>query len=156
MPGFPLPFGNPTLDGQLVPTPDNQNIRTLENGRMVSVLSASMLQSLPNILGALGGMGGGMGGFQCQGETFLDAIATGCGFLPSQPDADQDGDGLEQFFDTMGDPDAGTAKDGHIDKCVDGDGTEILGPDCVTDPRIQDGYKLIFVVHGVRAIVYVP
>jgi hypothetical protein len=157
MPGFPLPLGgDQTLDGQLVPTQDNEHIRTLEGGRMVTVLAASMLQNLPNIFGALGGMGG-MGGMQCQGQNFLDAIATGCGFLPFQPDADIDGDGLEKFYDTEGgDPDAGTLTDGHIDKCVDGDGTEILGPDCVSDPRIKDGYKMIFVVHGVRAIVYVP
>ena len=72
--------------------------------------------------------------------TFLDLLVFGVlelGHLePLQPDVDLDGDGLERFEDTN--PDDGVAA---IDRCIDGDGAEILGADCVTDPRIQDGYS---------------
>jgi hypothetical protein len=150
MPGLPIPFGDPTLEGQLVPTADGKNVRVLEQGRMTSAFPASTLQNLPNI-GAIIGMG------MCQGDNMLDALATGCGFIPFQPDVDLDGDGLETFYDTeSADPDAGTLKDGRIDKCVDGDGTVILGLDCPSDSRIADGYKMIFVIHGVRAIILAP
>jgi hypothetical protein len=87
----------------------------------------------------------------------LDVMVGGCGFpVTLQPDVDLDDDGLEQFFDTGGGGDAGTAKDGIIDRCVDGDGTEILGEDCARDARIKDGYLLILVVEGVRAYIEAP
>lgn len=146
LPMLPIPFQNPTIDGYLSPTSDNQHIRTLENGRLKGVIAASLLAAAPNIT---------MG--QCTGSSLLDVLATGCGFVQLQPEVDLDGDGLEKFFDDAGgDPDSGSLKDGVIDRCVDGDGTEILGTDCVNDARIKDGYRLIFVIHGARAIILAP
>lgn len=146
IPGLPIPFQNPTIEGTLVPSADNAFIRTLEDGRLRGVIAASLLEVAPNIT---------MG--QCKGSTLLDVIATGCGFFALQPEVDLDGDGLEKFFDDGGgDPDAGSPKDGVIDRCVDGDGTEILGTGCAGDARIKDGYRLIFVIHGARAIILQP
>lgn len=146
IPGLPIPFQNPSISGALAPTADSKYIRTLENGRLKGVIPASVLAFAPNIT---------MG--QCKGATLLDVISTGCGFLALQPEVDLDGDGLEKFFDDTGsDGDGGVAKDGVIDRCVDGDGTEILGTDCVNDARIKDGYRLIFVIHGARAIILQP
>ncbi len=52
-----------------------------------------------------------------------------------QPDLDEDRDGLERFVDTDG--------DGAVDRCVDGDGEAVDGPECVSDPRFVDGYELV-------------
>lgn len=146
IPGLPIPFQRPTIDGALVASEKGDAIRTLENGRLKGAVAVSLLANAPNI---------SMG--QCKGSSLLDVIATGCGFITIQPDVDLDDDGFEKLFDDEGgDPDAGSTKDGVIDRCVDGDGTEILGTDCVSDPRIKDGYRLIFVIHGVRAIILEP
>jgi hypothetical protein len=144
--GIPVPLQRPTIDGQLGATTDGTAVKHLTDGRLRGAVPAQTLAYVPNLLGTM-----------CGGsQTLLDVFATGCGFIQVQPEVDLDGDGLEQLFDTMGDADAGTATDGRIDRCVDGDGTEILGVDCPMDPRIQDGYRLIFVIHGVRAYLADP
>lgn len=145
-PGLPFPFANPVLEGTLTASAEGDSIQTLENGRLTGAVSASLLGIVPNIT---------MG--TCGGQTLLDVIATGCGIFALQPEVDLDGDGLEKLFDVEGvDENGNPAKDGHIDKCVDGDGTEILGPDCASDPRIADAYRLVFALHGVRAFVLAP
>ncbi len=134
--GGALPFAlqQPELSGDLVADADGTHVVELTGGRLVGGLPASLLALAPNI--ATG---------QCPGATMLDVIATGCGLLPLQPDIDLDGDGFEKLYDTDG--------DGAIDRCVNGDGTEILGTDCPSNPAIADGYRIIFVVHGLRAIL---
>lgn len=134
--GGTLPFAlqQPELSGDLVADADGAHVVELTNGRLTGGLPASLLALAPNIASG-----------QCPGATMLDVIATGCGLLPLQPDIDLDGDGFEKLYDTDG--------DGAIDRCVDGDGTEILGTDCPTNPAIADGYRIIFVVHGLRAIL---
>jgi hypothetical protein len=145
-PGLPFPFANPVLEGTLVASADGDSIQTLENGRLTGAVPASLLGIVPNIT---------MG--TCEGQTLLDVIATGCGIFTLQPEVDLDGDGLEKLFDKEGvDENGNPAKDGHIDTCLDGDGTEILGPDCASDPRIADAYRLVFALHGVRAFVLAP
>lgn len=144
LPGIPFPFQNPELEGRLRATSDESAVRTLDDGRLRGAVPASLLRFLPNVTMGL-----------CTGSTMLDALAAGCP-ISLQPDVDLDGDGLERYFDDLGDADAGTSQDGRIDRCVDGDGTEILGTDCVSDSRMADGYRLIFVVEGVRAIVVAP
>ncbi|MBI5479464.1 MAG: hypothetical protein HY906_11435 [Deltaproteobacteria bacterium] len=72
--------------------------------------------------------------------TMLDFLAN---VLQQQPDVDRDGDGLEQV---IGD---GTS----ILKCIDGDGTEILGRDCPCEPRMADGYSVAFEGSAVRATI---
>ena len=129
---FPVPISNLQLDGDL--EVDGAVVRMLDDGRLRGAIGASLLSLTPNLVGEM-----------CSGETLLDVLATGCGLLPLQPDSDVDGDGLEKLYDSDG--------DGAVDRCVDGDGTEILGTDCPRDPAIQDGYELIFVVHGVRALI---
>jgi hypothetical protein len=53
-----------------------------------------------------------------------------------QPDVDNDGDGLEEF--TI-DPMTGT-----IVSCVDGDGEQIVGRDCVLNEQIADSFAFTF------------
>jgi hypothetical protein len=146
-PGLPFPFANPVLEGTLTASAEGDSIKTLENGRLTGAVRASLLTIVPNIT---------MG--TCDGQTLLDVIATGCGIFALQPDVDLDGDGFEKLFDDGGgvDPDGNPTKDGRIDRCVDGDGTEILGTDCPSDPRIGDAYRLIFALHGVRAFILAP
>ncbi len=134
--GGALPFAlqQPELSGDLVADAAGAHVIELTGGRLVGGLPASLLALAPNIASGM-----------CPGATMLDVIATGCGLLPLQPDIDLDGDGLEKLQDT----DA----DGAIDRCVNGDGTEILGTDCPSNPAIADGYRIIFVVHGLRAIL---
>lgn len=66
------------------------------------------------------------------------------------PDLDIDGDGLEVLV--------GDGED--IVACIDGDGTELLGPECACDPRIADAYSVSVQVHAVPAeitgIIYAP
>ncbi|MCK6591178.1 MAG: hypothetical protein L6Q76_26800 [Polyangiaceae bacterium] len=146
VPGLPIPFANPVLEGTLMASAENDFVKTLENGRLTGAVPASLLSLVPNIT---------MG--TCNGQTLLDVIATGCGVFALQPEVDLDGDGLEKLFDDENaDADAGSGKDGQIDRCVDGDGTEILGTDCASDPRIADAYRLVFALHGVRAFVLAP
>jgi hypothetical protein len=144
--GIPLPFQQPTIDGQLGATGDGMAVKHLSGGRLRGAVPAQTLAFIPNPLGTM-----------CGGaQTLLDVFATGCGLIQYQPEVDLDGDGLERLYDDAGDTDAGTPNDGRIDRCVDGDGTEILGVECVMDARIQDGYRLIFVIHGVRAYLADP
>ena len=84
------------------------------------------------------------------GSSLLDAMALGDMFFsyrvtPTQPDLDIDGDGLETFFD-----DDGNRK---IDRCVDGNGTQILGETCPMDPRIADAYSMTMYMHGVGTML---
>jgi hypothetical protein len=131
---LPISILEPEIEGTLVPSGDGQKVIELYNGRLRGGLPANLFALLPNIAGDM-----------CPGATMLDVIAGGCGLLPLQPDVDLDDDGLETFFD---DDD-----DGAIDRCVDGDGSEILGTDCYNDGAIADGYRIILAVHGLRAIV---
>lgn len=131
---LPLSIAAPELAGNLIPNGSRDAVVEMTNGRLRGGLPASLFALLPNIAGDM-----------CTGATLLDVIATGCGLIPLQPDLDLDEDGLETFADTDG--------DGSIDRCVDGDGSEILGTDCPSNPAMADGYRLIFAIHGVRAIV---
>lgn len=131
---LPIALQSVELSGELVPNPQGTRIDELLNGRLRTGLPASLFALLPNIAGDM-----------CGGTTMLDVIATGCGLVPLAPDLDLDGDGLESFSDTD--------DDGSIDRCVDGDGTVFLGTDCTSNPAMADGYRLIFVVHGVRALI---
>lgn len=128
--GVPLPVSDLSIEGDLVVI--DGAVHTLDEGRLRGVIGASLLALTPNALSGT-----------CPGASLLDVFATGCGLFGLQPDADVDGDGLEKLYDTD--------DDGAIDRCVDGDGTEILGTECPLDPAIADGYTLILVVHGVRA-----
>jgi cysteine-rich repeat protein len=80
--------------------------------------------------------------------SFLDMVAIGFNFggyvfTPTQPDVDVDGDGLERLIDTDGDT--------RIDLCLDGDGAQITGLDCPSDPRMADAYSEAMGVHAVGA-----
>jgi len=59
-----------------------------------------------------------------------------------QPDVDVDRDGLERFFDDDGDL--------VVDRCVDGDGTEVRAPGCASEERFQDGFELRLLFRAVR------
>lgn len=120
------------LEGTLVPSADGSYIAELTDGRVRGAISGGPLALIPNPTPDM-----------CGGANMLDVLATGCGFLALQPDADIDGDGLERYQDTDG--------DGAIDRCIDGDGTMIDGTDCTVNPAMADGYSFVWVVHGVRA-----
>jgi hypothetical protein len=62
--------------------------------------------------------------------------------LHADPDIDMDADGIERFVLDEGARVAG---------CYDGDGAEIVGPDCLEDPRMADGYSICFDMHGIPA-----
>jgi hypothetical protein len=90
-----------------------------------------------------------LGATQIEDTSWLEAfVAGGIVFgLPEvpgvTPDIDVDGDGIERFIlDT----------DGHVARCVDGDGhTTIEGRECWQDPRIADGFSVTAVLHAVSA-----
>jgi hypothetical protein len=73
--------------------------------------------------------------------TFLDVLVNSFGV---QADIDRDGDGLETVVYDVG---------GEITHCVDGNGDEIPGKDCVCDPRIKDGYSVAMYGTGVPATI---
>lgn len=66
-------------------------------------------------------------------QNFLDVV------VATQPDVDMDGDGLETYV-LVG----GTDCQPVIVGCVDGDGTEIDGRDCVLDVRMRDTISAAF------------
>jgi len=72
--------------------------------------------------------------------SFLDFAG---GAFGAVPDIDRDGDGLEQIV----------FAEARVQSCVDGDGTEIPGPDCACDPRIADGYSIAFRGSAVPAAI---
>ncbi len=168
VPGLPIPLpiviSNPVLTGVMTAAPDNQSVHFLEDGTVSKVDVEAMLSGAitADTLGAAPGIPG-----VCLGNNLLDILALGCvtGFgidiLPSQPDADLDGDGLEKLCDDCTDPacggtgdaDAGVS-DGIIDCCLDGDGTTVIeAPNCWTDPRIADGFIIELAIHGTRIIL---
>lgn len=63
--------------------------------------------------------------------TLLDELAA----LGAQPDLDVDRDGLETILDED--------DDGHVDRCIDGDGAIIDGAGCVDDGRMVDAFELV-------------
>jgi len=58
------------------------------------------------------------------------------------PDLDLDGDGLERLV-------LGTGS--KIERCVDGDGSEIVGRECWTAPRMADAFSMNVELRGVAA-----
>ena len=134
---FLFPIEDAEFEGTLVPSEDGTYIAEIIDGRIRGAISGGPLALIPNPTAET-----------CGGATMLDILATGCGFFPLQPDRDIDGDGIERYRDTDG--------DGSIDLCIDGDGTEIVGTDCATNPAMADGYSFAWVVHGVRANVGAP
>jgi hypothetical protein len=82
------------------------------------------------------------------GSTLLEALLAGGQAIgvPSAPgltpDLDLDGDGLERFE---------LDGSGQLLRCLDGDGTEILGRDCYEDERIADALSMTARVVGVPA-----
>ena len=104
-------------------------IDTLTEGLVCGVGPAPTFKDVPIDLGVPG-----------MPPTLLDLLVVGFDFLievrPTQPDIDLDDDGLETFEDTDGDQ--------VVDRCVDGDGTQIDGVDCARDARIADGWSMAF------------
>jgi len=67
--------------------------------------------------------------------------------LGAQPDIDIDGDGLETYAVDFS---------GEVLSCQDGDGSLIEGPDCLSDPRIADGFSVCASFRGIPAELIVP
>ena len=140
---FPYCFNDPThripfvytkaqLSGTFTPGADGP---ARFDGRFCAALAAPSLARIPNGLGV-------------GGVALLDIFVTGINYLgyrvmPTQPDYDVDGDGLETFQDTDG--------DGNVDLCIDGNGTQIAGVACPMDPRIVDAYSQSFDVVAIGA-----
>lgn len=145
---FTVPFGvaQTRIVGTL--TTDGRKILGLSDGRIVAAMTARSMADFPELFVEYAAVFANLS--PATYSTFLDLVVLGPLELghpePLQPDVDLDGDGLETFHDTR--PDDGM---GIIDLCIDGDGTEIPGEHCVTDPRIQDGFSFTFSIEGVWA-----
>ncbi|MCA9576289.1 MAG: DUF4215 domain-containing protein [Myxococcales bacterium] len=85
--------------------------------------------------------------------SLADLVGAGrrLGFVPTQPDTDLDGDGLEQLIIAGVPADSCTPV---IVGCVEGDGTETLDPNCVFD--FDDGWSASFFVVAERATFATP
>src|SRR5262249_11023769 len=108
-----------TLTGTL--TSDATRVMNL-SARLCGAVAAGSLHRFPNYTG--------VGGTNVLDNIVVGINALGLHVTPTQPDVDVDGDGLETFADTDG--------DNEIDLCTDGNGTQITGRDCPSDPRIAD------------------
>ena len=125
------------ITGTIVPAADGTSMSFLADAVLSGPIPSRALAAIPS--GAVANT--------CPSATLLDVMVRGCLFVPgAQPDFDADGDGLETLFD---DDD-----DGSIDRCVDGDSTEVLGAGCETDPRFVDGYELEISAHATRVLLF--
>lgn len=132
---FPFKFHRVHLEGTL--TSDAQRPTELNITRMCTAFAAGSMMPVKSPITSTG-------------ASLLDTIALGDVYFgyrvtATPPDIDIDGDGLETFFDDDG--------NGRIDRCVDGNGTQILGESCPMDPRIADAYSMTLSVHAVGTVL---
>ncbi len=135
---------------------EGNNITTLTNGTLCGSMSGATLA----LVGNPNGLTGALVPPSCDGtganSTFLDVIVGGgtiSGFvsvMPTQPDVDVDGDGLEYFEVVRTGPPNCQAV---ISACIDGDGTRVPGAACALDPRFADGFSAGMVIHGTHATI---
>ncbi len=126
------------------------SVGTLQ-GRLCGGVSVGPFASLPNVVGSFGLPG--IPTNSCDTSVVSDAgirlsdVIVGGVLLdnfvdivvPTQPDVDMDGDGLEQYVVV-----SGTSCQAVIASCIDGDGTPIPGRSCVNDPRMADTISAAF------------
>jgi cysteine-rich repeat protein len=125
-------FGRASIQGTLTTAPSGP---TALAARFCGAETVPTLYYVPNTTG--------FGGATLLDLAVIGVAQFGYQVRPVQPDMDLDGDGLETFRDTDG--------DSRIDLCIDGNGTQISGTDCPTDPRIADGYSIAVDVNLVGA-----
>jgi cysteine-rich repeat protein len=146
---FPLDLRRGRILGELQASRDGQ-LTGLRNGLLCGAIPVRTFATLPNFLEMFGG---GMFSFEpcavagdpvvVEDETLGDLLLGGARVLgirlgPAQPDVDLDGDGLESYIiDREGPPGCQPVVVG----CIDGDGTRIMGHECTSDPRMQDGWS---------------
>ena len=110
-------------------------------GRLGGVLSAVTLAQIKGI---------SAGGVITADQSLLDAVFAGAvgtvlGLDQDKnqhylPDIDVDGDGLETFYQSNPTAAGGSA---HIDTCVDGDGTIVMGTDCPLAKDAKGNYRFV-------------
>ncbi len=145
---FPIELAQGRVRAETVAT--GGELSGLDDGVVCGVVPESLFGGLSaSLLEMLGGGGGfmidiGPGCDDAMTEPSFADLFIGGGQIaivrlaPTPPDVDLDGDGLESFVvDSMG-PDGCQPV---VTACIDGDGTVIEGHDCLTDPRIADGYS---------------
>jgi hypothetical protein len=104
------------------------------------ILQFSMSSDLSSMQGVMGAVWTDCG----MSRAYLPQLGTGT-FLDlvlaqgKQADIDVDGDGLDTI----------QTVNGQIVSCTKGNGTIIMGPQCMCDPRIADGYSLAVFAQGV-------
>jgi cysteine-rich repeat protein len=134
---------------------DASGIAGIEMGTFCGAVPMNATSTYPHPVVGIPGGGSAMG---CDGReetSFADVMIGGSTILgirtlPTQPDVDIDGDGLERFeVDSEGPGGCQPA----IIACIDGDGTRIESPDCARDPRMADGHSASFDFTAVRATV---
>lgn len=132
---------------------DATGIAGIEMGAFCGAVPMNATATYPHPVEGIPGGGSSMG---CDGRaetSFADVMIGGSTILgirtlPTQPDVDIDGDGLERFeVDSEGPSGCQPA----IVACIDGDGTRIEAPDCAQDPRMADGHSASFDFTAVRA-----
>ena len=131
----------------LAARPDDVNPQRIE-GTVCGVLEVRSLAHAMDLFGS----GTASGYPLCQEVerviSLADLVGAGrrLGFVPTQPDTDLDGDGLEQLIVAGLPTDLCTPI---IVGCVEGDGTEIHDPNCIFD--FDDGWSTSFFVVAERA-----
>ncbi len=159
--GFPMQVRQGRLRGTTAASGGELSGLEAMSGMLCGALPIDQFALLPNLVDLfMSGMGGGSTLQGCDGgsapTSTADLLVGGSpqGFivrlLPTQPDVDLDGDGLERFeVQSSGPPGCQPV----IVTCIDGDGTRVEGRDCASDPRFVDGFSMGMPLEAVRAVL---
>jgi cysteine-rich repeat protein len=157
---LPLQLRRARIEGQTHAT--GGKLSALNPGLLCGAVPVHVLAQVPNLVDDFGAELGISAGSPCDGSessTLADLLIGGATIrlgpvaieLPgAQADVDLDGDGIE-VFEVLREGVEGCQP--VIVACIDGDGTRVEGPDCVFNPRFQDGVSAAIDVTAVAATI---